>query len=55
MMKAQAIVTVLLALDLLPEDLYANPVIPIRSGNNDITGGTYRREMAQPSNDVVYP
>ena len=40
---------------LLPEDLHANPVIPIRSWNNDIIGGTYHREMAQQFNDVVYP
>jgi len=40
---------------LIRKDRHANPVIPIRSGNNDITGGTYHREMAQPFNDVVYP
>jgi transposase len=40
---------------LIREDLHANSVIPIRSWNNDIIGGTYRREMAQQFNDVVYP
>ena len=40
---------------LIREDLHANSVIPIRSWNNDIIGGTYRREMAQRFNDVVYP
>jgi hypothetical protein len=37
------------------EDLHANSVISIRSWKNDIIGGTYRREMAQQFNDVVYP
>lgn len=32
-----------------------HPVISIRSRNNDLTGGTYRREMAQQFNDGVYP
>jgi len=40
---------------LIREDLHANSVIPIRSWNNDIIGGTYRQEMAQQFNDIVYP
>ena len=40
---------------LIREDLHANSVIPIRSWNNKIIGGKYRREMAQRFNDVVYP
>ena len=40
---------------LIREDLHANSVIPIRSWNNDIIGGTYRREMAQQFNNIVYP
>ena len=31
---------------LIREDLHANSVIPVRSWNNDIVGGTYRQEMA---------
>jgi transposase len=40
---------------LIREDLRANSVIPIRSWKNDIIGGTYRREMAQQFNDIIYP
>ena len=40
---------------LIREDLHANSVIPIRSWNNDIIGGTYRREMAQQFNGDIYP
>jgi len=37
------------------EYLHANSVIPIRSWNNEIIGGTYRQEMAQRFNDIIYP
>ena len=37
------------------DDLHANSVIPIRSWNNEIVGGTYRQEMAQQFNDTIYP
>jgi Transposase DDE domain len=40
---------------LIREDLHANSVIPIRSWNNEIIGGTYRQEMAQRFNDTIYP
>ncbi|MDD1686036.1 IS5 family transposase [Methanoregula sp.] len=40
---------------LIREDLHANSVIPIRSWNNEIIGGTYRQEMAQQFNDTIYP
>ena len=40
---------------LIREDLHANSVIPIRSWNNDIIGGTYRQEMARQFNDIIYP
>jgi len=40
---------------LIREDLHANSVIPIRSWNNDIIGGTYRQEMAQQFNTIIYP
>lgn len=40
---------------LIRKDLHANSLIPIRSWKDDITGGTYRREMAQQFKDVVYP
>jgi hypothetical protein len=40
---------------LIQEDLDANSVIPIRSWNNEIIGGTYRQEMAQQFNDIIYP
>jgi len=40
---------------LIREDLHANSVIPVRSWNSEIIGGTYRQEMAQQFNDVVYP
>ncbi len=40
---------------LIREDLHANSVIPIRSWNNEIVGGTYRQEMAQQFNDIIYP
>ena len=40
---------------LIREDLHANSVIPIRSWNNEIIGGTYRQEMACQFNDIIYP
>jgi len=40
---------------LIREDLHANSVIPIRSWNNEIIGGTYRQEMARQFNNIVYP
>ena len=40
---------------LIREDLHANSVIPIRSWNNEIVGGTYRQEMALQFNDIIYP
>ena len=40
---------------LIREDLHANSVIPIRSWNNEIIGGTYRQEMARQFNDIIYP
>jgi transposase len=40
---------------LIREDLHANSVIPIRSWKNEIVGGTYRQEMAQQFNDIIYP
>ena len=40
---------------LIREVLHANSVIPIRSWNNEIIGGTYRQEMAQQFNDTIYP
>ena len=40
---------------LIREDLHAYSVIPIRSWNNDISGGTYRQEMARQFNDIIYP
>ena len=40
---------------LIREDLNANSVIPIRSWNNEIIGGTYRQEMARQFNDIIYP
>jgi len=40
---------------LIREDLHANSVIPLRSWNNEIIGGTYRQEMAQQFNDTIYP
>ena len=40
---------------LIREDLHANSVIPIRSWNNEIVGGTYRQEMACQFNDIIYP
>ena len=39
---------------LIREELHANSVIPIRSWNNDIIEGTYRREMAQQFNHIIY-
>jgi len=36
------------------EDLHADSIIPIRSWNNEIVGGTYRQEMAQQFDDVRY-
>ena len=40
---------------LIRKYLHANSVIPIRSWNNEIVGGTYRQEMATLFNHVVYP
>ena len=40
---------------LIRENLHANSVIPIRSWNNEIIGGTYRQEMALQFNDIIYP
>jgi hypothetical protein len=40
---------------LIREDLHAKSVIPIRSWNNEIIGGTYRQEMAHQFNTIVYP
>src|SRR5208337_3481599 len=40
---------------LIREDLHANSVIPVRSWNNDIVGGTYRQEMALQFNNTIYP
>ncbi len=37
------------------EEIHANSVIPIRSWNNEIIGGTYRQEMSQRFNDIIYP
>jgi hypothetical protein len=37
------------------EGLHANSIIPIRSWNNDIIGGTYRQEMVRQFNDTIYP
>jgi nitroimidazol reductase NimA-like FMN-containing flavoprotein (pyridoxamine 5'-phosphate oxidase superfamily) len=39
---------------LIREDLHADSIIPIRSWNNDVVGGTYRREMALQFDDVRY-
>jgi len=39
---------------LIREDLNADSIIPIRSWNNEIVGGTYRREMALRFDDVRY-
>ncbi len=40
---------------LIQEKLHANPVIPIRSRNNEIIGGNYHQEIAQQFNDIIYP
>jgi transposase len=40
---------------LIRENLHANSVIPVRSWKNDITGGSYRQEMARQFNYIVYP
>ena len=40
---------------LIREKLHANSVIPIRSWNNEIIGGTYRQEMARQFNNIIYP
>jgi transposase len=40
---------------LIREDLHANSVIPIRSWDNEIIGGTYRQEMTRQFNNIVYP
>ena len=39
---------------LIREDLHADSIIPIRSWNNDVVGGTYRHEMALRFDDVRY-
>ena len=39
---------------LIREDLHADSIIPIRSWNNEIIGGTYRQEMAFRFDDVRY-
>ncbi len=40
---------------LIRQDLHANTVIPIRSWNNQVIGGTCRQEMALRFNHIVYP
>jgi len=37
------------------EEIHANSAVPIRTWNNKIIGGTYRQEMAQRFNDIIYP
>jgi hypothetical protein len=39
---------------LIREDLHADSIIPIRSWNNGVVGGTYRQEMALQFDDVRY-
>jgi len=39
---------------LIREDLHADSIIPIRSWNNEVVGGTYRQEIAQQFDDVRY-
>jgi len=39
---------------LIREILHANSVIPIRTWNNEIIGGSYRQEMARLFNDTIY-
>jgi hypothetical protein len=39
---------------LIREDLHADSIIPIRSWNNDVIGGTYRQEMALQFDEVRY-
>ena len=39
---------------LIREDLHADSIIPIRSWNNDVVGGTYRQEMAFQFDEVRY-
>jgi hypothetical protein len=39
---------------LIREDLHADSIIPIRSWNNVVVGGTYRQEMALRFDDVRY-
>ena len=36
------------------EDLNADSIIPLRSWNNEIIGGTYRKEMAARFDDARY-
>ena len=36
------------------EELHADSIIPIRSWNNEVIGGTYRQEMASKFDDVRY-
>jgi hypothetical protein len=40
---------------LIREHLHANSVIPIRSWNNEVIGGSYRQEMAYLFNYIIYP
>jgi len=39
---------------LIREELHADSIIPIRSWNNDVVGGTYRQEMALHFDEVRY-
>jgi hypothetical protein len=39
---------------LIREELHADSIIPIRSWNNNVVGGTYRQEMALQFDDVRY-
>jgi len=39
---------------MIREDLHADSIIPIRSWNNDVVGGTYRQEMALHFDDEKY-
>jgi hypothetical protein len=39
---------------LIREELHADSIIPIRSWNNDVVGGTYRQEMALQFDNVRY-
>lgn len=39
---------------LIREDLITDSIIPLRSWNNEVVGGTYRKEMVMRSNDPRY-